>query len=241
MRLHRFYLGTSFIDKEKINTSLNKELCHQLRSVFRLHTGSRLIFFDDSQSEYVSEIVSLSKNELTFHVIEKREVKPFTSLNLTLVFSLIKKDNVELILEKGTEIGVKEFIPIVSDRSEKKGFNIERAHKKIIEATEQSGRVDVPLLRETISFEDFISNETRTVVMFHTQEGDDKEKNGKENNFKLSDEKDVVACIGPEGGWSEKEIELCKKKGVHIVHLDSPVLRAETAAIAISSILLLRL
>ncbi|MBI5134596.1 MAG: 16S rRNA (uracil(1498)-N(3))-methyltransferase [Candidatus Taylorbacteria bacterium] len=232
MRLHRFYV-TSNISKEKINSFSNPGLVHQLRRVFRLHAGDKAIFFDGTGDDHVSEIVSMTDEKLEFRVLETSPVKPHSSLRLSLAVSLIKKDHFEWVIEKGTEIGVSEFIPVMSERSEKKGFNMERARKIMVEAVEQSGRTFVPEIREPMTLEEFLAGEKREVVAFHTEGAD------------LADEDivktgELVACVGPEGGWSEREVEMFREKGAAIVKLNSPVLRAETAAIAVATLLLVK-
>lgn len=230
MRLHRFYWkGPIFSEKD--NLLSDAALVHQLRRVFRLHEGDKAIFFDGSGDEHEAEIVSMGDEMMSFRVLETKIVKQHSSLKLSLAMSLIKKDNFEWVIQKGTELGVSEFIPLVSDRSEKKGFNMERAQKIMIEACEQSGRADVPEIREPRSLEDFLASEARGIVAFHT-EG---------SSFKAVDAAksgELVACIGPEGGWTEREIEMFKEKGAAVAKLDTPVLRAETAAISVAAILL---
>lgn len=233
MRLHRFFI-TSNINKGIINSFSSEGLAHQLKSVFRFHEGSKLVFFDGSGTDYVSELVSLRKGSVEFRVLEEHPVKPFSDLKLSLAFSLIKKDNIEWIIEKGTELGVSRFIPLVSERSEKKGFNMERAKKIAIEACEQSGRSEIPEitlphgLAEYMNGRDFAGKDA---VVFHP-EGSDFKKDA----FAKGEE--IIAFVGPEGGWSPDEIALFKEKGATIVKLNAPVLRAETAAIAVSAILL---
>ena len=231
MRLHRFHINQK-ISEGKVNSVSNPSLAHQLRRVFRLHEGDQAIFFDGDGREHVSEIVSMTDAKLEFRILESRVVKPCSALRLSLAVSLIKKDNFEWIVQKGTELGVSEFIPIVSERSEKKGFNMERAEKIMIEAVEQSGRTFVPEIKEPVSLEDFLRNEKRMIVAFHTGEGFDAAGYPKEG--------ELVACVGPEGGWSEREIEMFEGKGAKVARLSSPVLRAETAAIAVTAILLIR-
>jgi 16S rRNA (uracil1498-N3)-methyltransferase len=231
MRLHRFYIDTA-IYPAKDNSLHSPELVHQFRRVFRLQSGDKVIFFNGSGDDYESEIVSMTKEVIEFRIIETRSVKRQSEKRIALAVSLIKKDNFEWIVQKGTELGVSEFIPLVSDRSEKKGFNMERARKIMIEACEQSGRGDVPVVREPLSFKDFISNEVRDIVAFHTEGA----------NFSLesiSAIKDIVACVGPEGGWTEDEVVAFKEKGASVARLGAPVLRAETAAVAIATLLLL--
>jgi 16S rRNA (uracil1498-N3)-methyltransferase len=230
MRLHRFYIDQT-IDKEKINLCISAPLVHQLRRVMRLHTGDKAIFFDGSGNEYEAEIVSMTDERLEFRVLETRIVKQHAKRKLSLAFSLIKKDNAEWVIEKGTELGVFEFIPLVSERSEKKGFNMERARKIMIEACEQSGRGEIPTLREPVELEDFLKEEKRKMFAFHTDES-------APIYGSSMTEAEVVACVGPEGGWSEEEVRKFKEKGVEIARLDTPILRAETAAIAITTLLL---
>lgn len=238
MRLHRFFVESN-IDKGKINTFSSDVLLHQMKSVFRFHEGIQFILFNGQAVDYVCEAVSLTRRELVFRVLETREVKHHSACNLSLAFSLIKKDNVEWIIQKGTELGVTEFIPLVSERSEKKGFNMERARRIVIEACEQSGRAKIPEIRQAVAFTDFIAGEGRKIVAFHTV--CDSVQGGASTAEKAFDAHgDVVACVGPEGGWSEKEIALFKGRGSTLVTLSSPVLRAETAAIAVMSLFLVR-
>jgi len=146
MRLHRFFVPK--LDKNsEIIVVEDGELLHQWRNVFRMKAGQRLALFDGSGPETVAVIESLKKENAVLRVkdkangiVPKREVWFF--------FPIIKKDNMELILEKATELGVSHFVPVLSERSEKKGLNGERARKIIIEAAEQCGRGDIPKLRE---------------------------------------------------------------------------------------------
>jgi 16S rRNA (uracil1498-N3)-methyltransferase len=233
MRFHRFWVKTP-INKGGVNTLSNPHLVHQLRRVFRLHEGDKAIFFDGSGDEHVSDIVSMDDETLSFRVLETRSVKRLSDIKVSLAASLIKKDNFEWVIQKGTELGVSEFIPLISDRSEKKGFNMERAQKIMIEAVEQSGRVDVPTISEPQSFEDFLDSEKCDIVAFHTE--------GTNFDIKVRAEfvskKEIIACVGPEGGWTDEEVEAFKKKGASVVKLNTPILRAETAAVAVATLFL---
>lgn len=249
MRLHRFFTEKP-INKGEINTIADSALIFQVKNVLRLRTGDRAVFFDGDGHEHQSEIISIGgdagrggkggrETSLKFRVIETRPVKPFSNLRLSLAFSLIKKDKMEWIIEKCTEIGVREFIPLVSDRSEKKGFDLKRMKKISIEASEQSGRTDIPKIHEPRTLSEFLvycgEPEKKKLIVFHT-EGADFE-NEKKNLLVLSE---IVACVGPEGGWSEDEIKMLAEKGAMIARLNAPVLRAETAAVAVSVLLLVK-
>ena len=229
MRLHRFFTALP-IEEGKINYLPDPAIVHQVTRVLKLEPGDKTVFFDGSGREYESEIVSLGKKTLEFRVLKTSKIKTHSPLKLSLAFSLIKKDNTEWIIQKCPELGVSEFIPLISDRSEKKGFNLERAQKICIEACEQLGRGDVPKIHESQTLAEFLNTERRKVIVFHT-EG---------NNFEsdLDSSPELVACIGPEGGWSERELKMFKEKNTSIVSLNTPILRAETAAVAIVALLL---
>jgi 16S rRNA (uracil1498-N3)-methyltransferase len=232
MRLHRFFTK-HIIDKEKINSFSSHTLVHQLRRVFRLHEGDLIIFFDGSGNDYVSEIVSMTDVKLEFKVTETIAVKQKTPRKLALAVSLIKKDNFEWVIQKGTELGVAEFIPLLSERSEKKGFNMERAEKIMTEAAEQSGRSELPKISNPLELDIFLETEKRGMIAFHTDGANFSDED-------ISATSEVVALVGPEGGWSEKEIKMFKNKKAAIVQLNTPVLRAETAAIVASTLLLIK-
>lgn len=232
MRLHRF-IWKEPIFPERENSLSDAALIHQLKRVFRLHEGDRAIFFDGSGNDYEAEIVSMDDETLSFRVLETHPVKRYSDIKVSLAVSLIKKDNFEWVIQKGTELGVSEFIPLLSDRSENKGFNMERAQKIMIEAVEQSGRGDIPTIREPQTLEGFLMGEKRTIVVFHTD--------GSSFDSKVIDShKEIIACVGPEGGWTDEEIENFKKKGARVVKLNTPILRAETAAVVVATILLVR-
>jgi 16S rRNA (uracil1498-N3)-methyltransferase len=190
-----------------------------------------VIFFDGSGDEHVCEIVSLTSTEVQYRVRETRSVRPHSGMKLCLAVSLIKKDNFEWVIQKGTELGVAEFVPLISERSEKKGFNIDRARRIMIEAVEQSGRADLPTIAEPVVLDEFLGALDRKAIAFHTD--------GKKfDRAALPVSGDLVAFIGPEGGWSDKEVSMFREKGIEVAKLDTPVLRAETAAVAIATLLL---
>ena len=231
MRLHRFYIDKKIGDEEKI-TLTNPELIHQLANVFRFKAGDKVILFDGSGFEYETEILSLNKKEILLKVIGKEERKD-GSKKVSLYLSLIKKGNFELAIEKCTEIDVTEIHPIISERSEKKDLNLERLNKIVKEASEQSGRVTLPEVFEITDLEKAVSQavaEGKVCIVFHT------EVNQTENPIKSNN---VAIFVGPEGGWTDKEMEMFKKNNFQILSLGQNVLRAETAAIVASSLFLI--
>lgn len=230
MRLHRFFIGQKILESGEI-TLTDKNLIHQWGKVFRLKAGDRVILFDGTGFDYVSEIVSLNKNEGVLKVVEKIPNENIPKKAIHLFQSIIKKDNFEWVLEKGTELGVSYFHPIISERSEKKNINFERGRKIIKEAGEQSGRGSLPILCEPTGLEKALNNNFSSIAFHPT--------GNKFNKNDFEKEKVIGIFIGPEGGWSNRELEIFKEKGVKILSLGMQILRAETSAIAVSSLFLL--
>ncbi len=233
MRLHRFYVTTP-IEKETFDIS-DKNLVHQWRNVFRYNVGSQVVLFDGSGTDFLCIITSLRNMGATLSVVEKKENTQSFRRNVFLCLSLIKKDNFELAVQKAVELGVNHIIPILSERSEKKSLNVERLQKIILESSEQSGRSTPPTLYETTTLEKLFALGTLpqdkialdpTGTPFHQYVVG--------NSFPS-----IATFLGPEGGWSDKELEFFASYNTPILSLGSQILRAETAAISTSSLLLL--
>lgn len=231
MRLHRFYV-TEEITQGKDFVIRDADLYHQLRNVFRFTVGGQVILLDNTGFEYLSMITSFERGSLSFTLISKTESKTNPTRELHVYASLIKNSNFEWVLEKGTELGVTKFIPIISERSEKKNLNVERAEKIIREASEQSGRATLPVLGEVMKLEDIVMTD---IPLFAFDPSGDPFTIEHTHNYSP-----LAVLIGPEGGWSDRELFLFKKENVRIYSLGSTILRAETASIAVSSLILLQ-
>jgi 16S rRNA (uracil1498-N3)-methyltransferase len=234
MRLHRFYIEQKIGQSSEITIS-DPELIHQLVKVFRFGVGQHVILFDGSGLEYDCEILSLSKKNIVVKILERKSLlaRPQgEAASVSLYLSLIKKGNFELAVEKCTEIGVTEIHPVSSERSEKKGINSERLLKIVKEASEQSGRVTLPTVFDLADLEKAVEQavvEGRKCVVFHT----DADMILSNQSLIKSEEKNtkVAVFVGPEGGWTEKEMNLFRENNFKIQSLGQNTLRAETAAI----------
>lgn len=228
MRLHRFYISEKIGTKTEITVN-SVELVNQIQRVFRLKKGDRVITFDGSGFDFECEIIGLEKETIILKVIKSEPSRFVPKKEVYLYQALVKKDNFEWIVEKATELGVTHVVPVMAERSEKKSLNEERLKKIAIEASEQSSRSDIPTIGNIVKLEDAIlamsdiANAKRLV--FHTEGSilamSDIAKTGP-----------IAVFIGPEGGWSEKEIELFHKNNMDIICLGNQVLRSETAVIA---------
>lgn len=227
MKLHRFYIEEK-INKSDAITLSDRELIDQWRNVLRFQVGREIVLFDGTGTEFHGQIESLTKDTATVSCLKIVENNIYPKTDLTLYISMIKKDKFEWVLQKGTELGVSRFVPIVSERTEKVNVNIERAQKIIREAAEQSGRVTLPTLSEVTPIKEAIDNcETSFFAL----------EQGGETFHSLDLGGSVSFFIGPEGGWADKEKEMFDDK---LVSISDSTLRAETASIAVSALVLCR-
>lgn len=230
MRLHRFYIDEPIGSKRELIVD-SSELANQIFRVFRLKKGDKAVLFDGSGSDYECEIAGAGKttaNAAIFRVSSVSQSRYMPPRKIYLCAALVKKDNFEVIVEKATELGVTDIIPILAERTEKKALNEKRLEKIIIEASEQSGRGAIPLIHKVGRLSDIIRRlikEGVNLIAFHT-EGSVFPAEELEGNVS------VAVLIGPEGGWSADEIDLFHRNKIQVRCLGSQVLRAETAAVA---------
>ena len=141
---------------ENTTSLLSKEHTHYVANVMRLKRGSNINFFN-KEGEWISEIVFLEKDRVEVKFLN-RVKESFKSSNIELGICLVKKNPMEMILQKATELGVTKIIPIISERTEVKELNHERANKIVIEATEQSNQLIPPEISKIVKLKDFIYN-----------------------------------------------------------------------------------
>ena len=211
---------------------LSKEHTHYLVNVMRLKRGSNLSFFNKN-GEWKGEIVFLDKDRVEVKFLNKIK-ESLRSTNVELAICLVKKTSMEIILQKATELGVAKITPIISERTEVKDLNIERAKKIVIEATEQSNQLNIPDIQEPKKLKNFINSLNNDTGLFFA-DINTKKKFDKKNIEKY---KTISVLIGPEGDFSpaEREIILAKDTTVPF-SLSKNILRTETAAISALSLI----
>lgn len=223
MRVHRFYTGNDL--KLKKDFWLHDQaLLWQWNKVLRFREGQEVILFDGDQTDRLYAIVKLDKTEAHLQMVTELE-RRLPKRHVYLFWSLLKKDNNDFILQKGTELGVSNFIPLLSERSIRDNFNMDRARKIVLEASEQCGRSALPTVREPMHVQTAFTEYEDKVQLFICQEGGGAE-------VSITDGERYGVLIGPEGGWSDAEKELFEQKQLPHLHLSEFTLRAETAAIA---------
>ena len=230
MNIIRLYHPNSIV--ENTTSLLSKEHTHYVANVMRLKRGSNINFFN-KEGEWVSEIVFLEKDrvEVKFLKIVKEPIK---SSSTELAICLVKKNPMEMILQKATELGVTKIIPIISERTEVKELNIERANKIVIEATEQSNQLIPPEISKITKLKDFIKNLNATNKLFFA-DINCREKLKKEN---IKDNSLKTILVGPEGDFTPSERKMILENSNTIsFSLSKNILRTDTATISALSLL----
>ncbi len=209
---------------------LTKEQSHYVKDVMRLEKGGYLSVFN-AQGEWNAIIENYEKEGARIKILKKVRDKDNEKNDLWLAFSPIKKNPLDMMIQKTTELGIQKFIPILSERTIVKEINITRVKKIIVEASEQSNRISVPEINNLETLKNFLSQFPKNGYLLFCDINC--EKNNLKNILSKKIEGPVCILIGPEGDFSEKERQLIiEKKEIYSLSLATNILRAETAAIA---------
>jgi len=225
----RLYHPNSIV--ENSTNLLSKEHTHYVVNVMRLKRGSIINFFN-IEGEWESEIVFLEKERVEVKFLKKVK-EPQKKNKIELAICLVKKNPMEIILQKATELGVSKIIPIISERTEIKELNYDRAKKIVIEATEQSNQMFPPEILKVVKLKDFLKNlDQTTKLLFGDVNSKDNLSIEKFKNFKS-----LNILIGPEGDFSPSERELILSfSQVVPFTISKNILRSDTAVISAISL-----
>ena len=214
---------------DNLNSNLDRSQSHYISKVMRIKEGESFSLFNDS-GEWEAKINEIKKGIVNFIIVKKLKNSENNS-EIWLAFTPIKLNYLNFMIQKATELGVTKFIPILSERTMVRDLNSERLNKVIIEASEQSNRIKLPKLEKLVKFKDFIKLYKDTDIVF----GD---LNSSNDQIKINKDSPVCILIGPEGDFSENERkEILDLKNVISLKINKNILRAETAAISIISII----
>lgn len=224
-----------FVKMENGEFVINNEQLHQIITVMRNHVGDELIFVNSEES-YVVKITHLSPFKV--EIVEKSLVDTELSKDITLLYCLAKKDKIDFVIQKATELGAKKIVLVNSSRSifkikeEDESNKLSRYEKIAQEASEQCGRVVVPSIEGVIGFKD-IKNYTSDINFIAYE----KEKSFTLNEKLLENVNSISILIGSEGGFSADEVDYAAKYNYKSLSLGKRILRTETAAVYALSIL----
>ena len=214
---------------DNLNSNLDKSQSHYISKVMRIKEGESFSLFNDG-GEWEAKINEIKKGIVNFIIVKKLKNSENNS-EIWLAFTPIKLNYLNFMIQKATELGVTKFIPILTERTMVRDLNSKRLNKVIIEASEQSNRIKLPKLEKLIKFKDFTKLYKDNDIVF----GD---LNSTNDQIKINKDSPVCILIGPEGDFSENERkDILDLKNVKSLKINKNILRAETAAISIISII----
>ena len=209
-------------------SKLDKSQSHYLAKVMRTNIGENFSLFNQN-GEWEAKITKITKRIVEFYITKKLRSNT-DEKEIWLAFAPIKLNYLNLMIQKATELGVTKFIPILTERTIVRKINQNRINKIIVEASEQSNRLKVPKLEEIVKLENFLKSNQKTNIIF----GD---LNTKNSNLSIKDIEPLCVLIGPEGDFTVKERErILKLKNIIPLKINENILRSETAAISMISI-----
>ena len=212
-----------------LTDKLDKSQSHYLTKVMRINIGKNFSLFNQN-GEWEAKIVKITKGIVEFSTTKKIRSNN-NEKEIWLAFAPIKLNYLNLMIQKATELGVSKFIPILTERTIVRKINEKRLNKIIVEASEQSNRLKVPKLEEIVKLDNFLKFNQKTNIIF----GD---LNTSNNKLIIKKIEPLCILIGPEGDFTTKEREkILKLNNVIPLKINENILRAETAAISMISII----
>tara|TARA_B100000575_G_C23049736_1_gene604267 strand:+ start:22 stop:723 length:702 start_codon:yes stop_codon:yes gene_type:complete len=212
-----------------LTAKLDKPQSHYLTKVMRIQEKEFFSLFN-KEGEWEAKILSISKNIVEFKIIKQLRQKKNTK-ELWLAFSPIKLNYQNFMIQKATELGVTKFLPIIFERSVVRNINYERLKKIVIEASEQSNRLNIPSIDKAQNLKNFLNSNSIDLIFT------DLNCNNKKIDKSKFTDKPICIIVGPEGDFSETEREqILSYEGVQALKINENILRSETAVISAISI-----
>lgn len=218
---------------------LDGEEHHHLSRVLRAHAGEKVWLVDEQGSSFQAEVIEVEPQQTRLVLLEK-ETPAESKIQILLAQALIRSKNMDLVVQKATELGVWAVVPIEASRSVLKlegreGARRERWQKIAREAAKQSRRTDIPLILGPQSFSGFLETRDESEMLILSEAGGQHLRDllvKASPNPSIRGIPRVVLLVGPEGGWDKEEVRLAEEKGFTAVSLGRRILRSETAALA---------
>lgn len=222
----RLFVDTSLqLNKQVV---LSDNAYHYLAHVMRSTVGDKVLLFNGKDGEFSAGIEKISKKEMSLRLIEQTRKQSEEKLSdVWLCFAPVKKDKMDFIVQKATELGVSVLQPVITHRTVVGHINAAKMYLQAIEAAEQCERLSVPLVNEPVSLDKLIESWDKGRTLYFLNE------RGQGNNLKKGEK--VAYLVGPEGGFDEQEIEKLSLSA-HSIHLGRRILRAETACICVLAV-----
>lgn len=239
--MRRFYVEPGTVRGRQV--TLGPEAAHRLSRVLRLRSGEHVVLFDGSGQEWEVELKSIGPRGVTATVVQDLPPPPEPRVHVSLLACLLKEPRFELVLEKATELGVAEVVPVVGRRSVvrpwKEGAKQERWRRIVIEASEQCGRARPPELHTPMP----LPQALRLAQGLRIVPWEEERSQGLRQLLRslASPPDHISVLVGPEGGLDPEEVDLAREAGFHVVSLGQRILRAETAALTACALVMYEL
>jgi 16S rRNA (uracil1498-N3)-methyltransferase len=243
MSTNRFFVPASSLEGGLVR--LSREQAHQVRQVLRLGPGDTVVVLDDRGAEYDVTLTAVGSKEAVGRVVSTHPASGEPKAQLTLFQSLLIREKFEWVLQKATEVGVAQIVPVLTARGLVRTKQIEenkldRWQRILTEAAEQSHRGRIPRIEPVVPFADIFSRfvgfdrfliaaPSETVSLHETLRG------------MARPEPSIALLIGPEGGFTDEEVAVAREKGAIAVGLGPRILRTETAAVVTCALILYEL
>ena len=239
--MHRFFIAPDWIEKNKV--TLMGDLVHQIRNVLRLRSGRKIIVLDNSGYEYFVTLEHVAKNVVVGEIYARQPAEGEPALRLSLYQGTLKAQKFEWVLQKGTEIGISEFVPVICERSvlgdvESLDQKMLRWERIIREAAEQSGRGQLPRLRPAMMFAQACQSAGRSADLSLLAWEAELETGLKSSLASIeAAPRQINLFIGSEGGYTLDEVRLASGYNIHPIGLGRRILRAETAGLIAATVI----
>lgn len=244
MSTNRFFISASDLKGDRVRLSL--EQSHQVHHVLRLKPGDAIVVLDGAGAEYDVTLTTVGSRETVGQVTSQRQASSEPMVEITLFQSMLAREKFEWVLQKGTEVGVARFVPVLTERSLVRVRQIDEAKRTrwrriLAEAAEQSHRGRIPEIEEIVTWKDVVlrlGDFDRSLIAAtsgptHTLK----------EALKLREKPaaSVAVLIGPEGGFSDDEVRQACESGAVPISLGPRILRTETAAMVVPALVLYEL
>ncbi|HID51773.1 MAG TPA: 16S rRNA (uracil(1498)-N(3))-methyltransferase [Anaerolineae bacterium] len=238
MSKHRFFVSPEQIGEEQV--VLRGEQARQICYVLRMGAGDEIVVLDNLGWEYGVRLTAVSAQQVSGDILEKRETASEPAGHITLYQSLMKRDKFEWVLQKGTEVGVSRFVPLVTQRSLVQDIDIKpskmaRWQKIITEAAEQARRGRIPELMLPMRWSEALAGLDADVALIPWEEVREPDLRQVLAGVRPSR---LALFVGPEGGFAQEEVAAAVAHNVQPITLGPRILRAETAAIVTAALIL---
>ncbi|WP_426349180.1 16S rRNA (uracil(1498)-N(3))-methyltransferase [Alloiococcus sp. CFN-8] len=238
--MHKFFTPSNLFEDEY--AFIEGDDVKHIFKVLRLSIGDKLVINNLQGEEYLGVIEESTKQRITVKLLEKLAINNESNLKITLYQGMPKAGKMDLIVQKTTELGVRAIVPVITDRVDvilKGEFKkLDRLQRIALEASKQSKRTIIPEVLEPVLLEDALGelkNYDLVIVPYENQENYGLKAAIKNININTIDK--IAIVIGPEGGFTEEEINLLKDIGAEIITLGPRILRTETAGVVTASLL----